>query len=628
MGACPTDGVRLYKVDDTDPLIGAVIDGRFRIDYAIGVGGMGTVYGGVQLSVNRDVAIKVLRAEVSQKEVALERFFREAKTISNLTHPNIVKLVDFGQDRDRQMLYLAMELVRGQPLSALLAKGRLRASLALDIVHQVCGALTEPHDAGVIHRDLKPDNLLLVPVSDGSVQVKVLDFGIARFMESNTQLTGTGMICGTPAYMAPEQAQNETLDARTDIYALGVVLYEMLSGWPPFSGTSSLQVMLKHIQEAPRHLRDLLPPASLPADLEQFVYLMMQKERKKRPESARKVRREIAKLQRKFELEPVEVDWRNEADPEAKFDKFILPKLPRPDKDKSGPTQVLRRETGLDQAAAPSFDLPTDLFQRELHTEPDGALGVTGPLTPDGKLEVAADALRVRNITREGAQQGWTPGGQDAVRSIKDTKDGVDVFGATLDGSALAAEDSGSYVDRPQTVPETPPIGTDELASANSPAPTNPSGRTVETSARSNLSLAAIAILCAVGAVGAALFVGKKIDDAVAAKAEKAQPEAAALAPATPELPTQTPPRDPALTSAVDAARLNLAIAVAKSEANRPAPVAARTKPVAKPAPDPPEPGPGKKDVPPTTPPKGEKTEAPKKNIDDKIKSMLDDDLD
>lgn len=129
---CPQDGTRLYRVDTSDPLIGATIDGRFRADYILGAGGMGTVYGGVQLSVNRDVAIKVLRTELSNREVALERFFREAKTISKLSHPNIVKLIDFGQDHERDLLYLVMELVRGDSLGDVLARGRVRAALALD----------------------------------------------------------------------------------------------------------------------------------------------------------------------------------------------------------------------------------------------------------------------------------------------------------------------------------------------------------------------------------------------------------------------------------------------------------------------------------------------------------------
>jgi serine/threonine protein kinase len=427
-----------------DPLIGATIDGRFAIERSIGVGGMGTVYRAKQLSVGRDVAVKVLRAELTGKEVALERFFREAKTISQLTHPNIVRLIDFGQDREFDVLYLVMELVSGTNLGDLLRQGRLRVALALEVAYQVCGALTEPHAAGVIHRDLKPDNLLLMPVSDGTIQTKVLDFGIARALETNeTTLTATGMICGTPAYMAPEQAQNEALDPRTDLYALGVILYEMLSGWPPFSGTSSLQIMLKHIQEMPVRLRDLLPPATLPEQVEELVYQLMHKDRDERPKSAREVRDRIDDLRRAFDFGRVRVEHAGQ------IDEFVMRKLPRGKDGKSGPTELLRRETGIEQMLtdhhtdARENDAPAG-FARDTVDEMDHH--TTFPFTPDEKGEVRADA-RVKISTKGGAQQAWTPGDQPALDKIKNTEKNfadadadVDAFGATAahDGTPVA----------------------------------------------------------------------------------------------------------------------------------------------------------------------------------------------
>lgn len=505
MRVCPTDGTRLYKVDDTDPLIGGVIDGRFRVDYTLGVGGMGTVYGGVQLSVNRDVAIKLLRAELSNREVALERFFREAKTISRLAHPNIVKLIDFGQDRERDVLYLVMELVRGKNLGDLLAQGRLRTALALDVVYQVCGALTEPHAAGVIHRDLKPDNLLLVPVSDGTLQVKVLDFGIARFMESNTQLTGTGMICGTPAYMAPEQAQNEKLDARTDLYSLGVILYEMLSGWPPFSGTSSLQVMLKHIQDTPPMLREILPPAALPPAIEDVVYTLMSKERASRPESARFVRDQIDALRKQFDLAPIRFDHATRD--EDAFKPYVMQKLPRADGEQSGPTQVLRRETGLQEIE------PRGVSN---DTQADPALGVTGPFSAEQQLEVAGDPI-VNVQTRGGGQQAWTPGDQYAVRSIKDTKDAVDAHGETAAVDSVESPPRRTLVEGDDSEPmlKAGPRTEDEMeAAATRPpevAPTH-ERKHVET-ANSHLPLLGVVMIALAGIIGAAFLIVAHIDD-------------------------------------------------------------------------------------------------------------------
>lgn len=387
---CPEDGTRLFEVDpDEDVLIGRTIDNRFKIIKRVGEGGMGTVYLARQISVNRDVAVKVLRPELTNRKIALERFHRESKLISQLNHPNIVRLIDFGEDRERDLLYLVMEFVNGFNLADLIKRGRIRTPLALDILQQCSAALTEPHAAGIIHRDLKPDNIIISPMSDGTIQAKVLDFGIARALEANTQLTSTGMVCGTPSYMAPEQAQNEELDARADLYALGVIFYEMLSGWPPFFGTNSLQIIIKHIQEAPKPLRDYLPPTALPEEIEDFVNVMMSKSRHDRPTSARAVRERALQLRSQLKLDAPPVEAHFSLDDAAKA--WLLPKLPNPDYRESGPTSVLRRETGTD------WDQPTDLYV---------------PHTPDENDSVRVPAVE----TKQGGQQAWTPGQQGAIK--------------------------------------------------------------------------------------------------------------------------------------------------------------------------------------------------------------------
>ena len=323
---CPDDGARLFRLDspdeEGDPLIGAVIEDRFRIEDLVGTGGMGAVYRGIQLSVQREVAIKVLRPELVDREVMLERFFREAKVVSEMSHPNIVRLVDFGQDQDRDLLYLAMELVEGTDLGDLLRDGRLRTNLALEVVYQICGALTEPHARGIVHRDLKPENLVMMPISDGTLQVKVLDFGIARALEGGTKLTKTGMICGTPSYMSPEQAQNEEIDGRTDLYALGVLLFEMLTGSPPFVGETSLQVLLCHIQRPAPNLATAVPAGTVPDEVSELVGRLLAKQPGDRPRSAREVRDEIDELRRQLQLRPV----RLETD-ETDFAPWVLPRL-------------------------------------------------------------------------------------------------------------------------------------------------------------------------------------------------------------------------------------------------------------------------------------------------------------
>lgn len=373
---CPEDGSPMYKVDaekSEDPLLGAVIDDRFRIEELLGVGGMGAVYKGIQLSVHRKVAIKVLRPELAQREQSLERFFREAKVVSELTHPNIVRLVEFGQDRERDLLYLVMELVQGDNLGDLLKQGRLRANLALEVVYQVCGGLTEPHKQGIVHRDLKPDNLIMLPISDGTLQVKVLDFGIARTLEEGTKLTKTGMICGTPSYMSPEQAQNFELDGRTDLYALGVILFEMLSGRAPYEGDTSLQILLNHIQKPVPRLEAVLPAGTVPEEVADLVNELLSKTPEDRPASARAVRDRIDELRMKLRLKPVRLD-KSEGS-ESSFDAWVLPRIRQDELRISGKARSLAdsdMELGVQDSDAESTPRKTE----DLVSAPTEALPV------------------------------------------------------------------------------------------------------------------------------------------------------------------------------------------------------------------------------------------------------------
>ncbi len=327
-GVCPRDGSQLFLLKPSkskvDPLLGATLDSRFLVDERIGSGGMGTVYKATQTSVGRPVAIKVLREDLAENETALTRFFHEAKIVSGLTHPNTVRLVEFGQDRDRDLLYLAMELVEGISLGDLLRQGSLRPELALQIAFEICSALTEPHSLGVVHRDLKADNVFLRPGSDSAVQLKVLDFGIARNLSSDTRITKTGIICGTPAYMSPEQAQNLPIDPRSDLYSLGVLLFEMVSGHRPFVAEQSLQILLCHVHRPPPRLSDSLAGV-VPEPLSDLVADLLAKSPDDRPESAMAVRQRIDQIRRDLAMEPVHLDTSLD-DP---FSPWILPRPQR-----------------------------------------------------------------------------------------------------------------------------------------------------------------------------------------------------------------------------------------------------------------------------------------------------------
>ncbi len=291
---CPDDGATLLVVHDPsqeqeDRLLGMVIDGRYRIDSKLGEGGMGAVFRGTQTAVGREVAIKVLAKGVATDVNAVKRFMQEAKAACALSHPNTITTHDFGQTEDG-LLYLVMELVKGDTLAALLKReGVMRPSRAVRIAGQILHALSEAHGLGIIHRDLKPDNVLVAPRAGNPDFLKVLDFGLAKLTEGNpgnTGLTQTGQVFGTPGYMSPEQARGEVCDLRADLYAVGVMLYEMLGGRRPFDGDSPLSVLVKHIQEPPPDFTALDPPVQVADPLREVVFRTLAKPRESRYESA------------------------------------------------------------------------------------------------------------------------------------------------------------------------------------------------------------------------------------------------------------------------------------------------------------------------------------------------------
>jgi serine/threonine protein kinase len=246
---------------DNDSL-GAVFGGQYRVEERMGGGGMGAVYRGTQLSVDRPVAIKVIAPEVEQNAQHVQRFRREAESLAKLQHPNTVHLLDFGVT-DTGRLYMVMELLSGMDLEAQLAQhGPVELVAALRIVRQIARSLSEAHALGVIHRDLKPSNVFLCHVEGGDSFVKVMDFGVAGLMrEENDRsvLTLTGTVLGTAAYMSPEQAQGYIVDARADLYSLGVVLFEMLAGRPPFQANSAVSLLIAHVSEEPPRLAEMCP---------------------------------------------------------------------------------------------------------------------------------------------------------------------------------------------------------------------------------------------------------------------------------------------------------------------------------------------------------------------------------
>ena len=292
--SCPDDGSQLLVVHDPgqeqeDALIGRVIEGRYRITAKLGAGGMGAVFRGVQTAVGREVAIKVLAKAVASDVNAVKRFMQEAKAASALSHPNTITIHDFGQTEDG-LLYLVMELVAGETMSALLKReGSMRPTRAVRIVGQMLNALEEAHALGIIHRDLKPENVIIASRAGNPDFLKVLDFGLAKLTDGeggNTGLTQTGQVFGTPGYMSPEQARGEVCDLRADLYAVGVMLYEMLGGRRPFDGDNPLSVLVKHIQEPPPDFIALDPPVEVAPAVRAVVFRSLAKAREERHASA------------------------------------------------------------------------------------------------------------------------------------------------------------------------------------------------------------------------------------------------------------------------------------------------------------------------------------------------------
>ena len=252
---CPHDGsstvVHEDVVPDVDPLIGQVLDGRYRIDHVLGEGGMGIVYHATHAVLGKPMAIKVLRGEAAKDPDTVKRFVQEAQASSTIGHPNIVSISDFGHLPDGAA-YFVMEHLEGETLTQLmLRQAPLSPRAAARILRGIGSAMAAAHARGIIHRDLKPDNVFMAQLGDPEPVVKILDFGIAKVGGANNKLTRTGMIFGTPYYIAPEQAAGQAVDARTDIYALGVIAYELLTGRVPFEGDTFVGILGKHMFEPP-----------------------------------------------------------------------------------------------------------------------------------------------------------------------------------------------------------------------------------------------------------------------------------------------------------------------------------------------------------------------------------------
>ena len=244
----------MTQPDDIEDLLGRIWCERYQLLEYIGRGGMGAVFKARQVHMGREVALKVIHRRLCQDEKQIQRFEQEARTSSKLNHPNNIRVFDYGTSDDGR-LFMAMEFLKGKTLGQLITdEGTIHPDRVAHIARQMFKSLAEAHQLGLVHRDLKPENIFICEIFGETDFVKVLDFGIAKAIgptEEDAKLTQTGFICGTPRYLSPEQALGQPVDGRADLYSVGVLMYEMLTGRPPFVGENPISIVMKHVHDDP-----------------------------------------------------------------------------------------------------------------------------------------------------------------------------------------------------------------------------------------------------------------------------------------------------------------------------------------------------------------------------------------
>lgn len=303
---CPEEGTLLIDMQSSsklpEDLTGYRLFGDYVLKKKLGEGGMGAVYLGENTAIDQRIAIKVLHPESAGSDEIIQRFNREARAISRLTHPNTIRVFIFGKTSD-PLIYLAMEYVDGKSLRDVIFKEKHLTELrAINIMRQTLHALAEAHDLGVVHRDLKPDNIMLTKFRGVDDFVKVLDFGIAKVQEKDGEeqrkLTQAGVVYGTPEYLSPEQAKGKNIDHRSDLYAMGIILYEMVTGQVPFNGNTPLAILTGHVYQKPAE------PSSIRGDLspgmQQIIMKALEKDANNRYQNAMEFLEDLEKLEAKL----------------------------------------------------------------------------------------------------------------------------------------------------------------------------------------------------------------------------------------------------------------------------------------------------------------------------------------
>ena len=297
-GECGTPLLSHSDIDVTETMetpkgeltSGMIFAGRYQIIDKLGKGGMGQVYRVLDKKLNEEIALKVIKPEIAIDKNTVERFSNELKIARKIGHKNVAKMFDLNEEKGTH--FITMEYVRGEDLKKLIRKmGQLSVGQAIPIAAQICEGLAEAHRLGIVHRDLKPQNVMV----DEEGNARIMDFGIARSIETKG-ITGAGVMIGTPEYMSPEQVEGKEVDQRSDIYSLGIILYEMVTGRVPFEGDTPFTIGVKHKSEKPKDPKEL--NAQIPDDVNNVILRCLEKERENRHQSAGELQRELVNIQK------------------------------------------------------------------------------------------------------------------------------------------------------------------------------------------------------------------------------------------------------------------------------------------------------------------------------------------
>ncbi len=422
-GRSPSVGERLARREQEDPRAGLVLLGRYRLEQAIAKGGMGKVYRGTQLKLNRPIAVKVLNREFKETDPQfVRRFCLEAEISARISHPNVVTVHDYGETEDGE-LFIVMEYLRGRTLSQLIQQeAPLPAARIIRIATQLARALREAHAQGIIHRDLKPGNVMLLDSGDEPDVVKVLDFGLVkRFVPEGRpvgvspeqgedfELTLAGTLLGSPRYMSPEQIKGEVLDPRTDIYSLGIILFQMAAGRPPFTGAGNVDLIYKHVHEPVPSIASVSNGVDCPPELERIIDHALEKDRDRRYGSMGELIEDLKRARDSI----TEAGPRLPAQVESAVRTELLPAIPEEPTKESVPLPTTRIPAAATVLLPPTLaPTPVSEVLSEPKTVPtrgaEGRASLRGPLIA-GVALTAVIALALAALLQSRRQAGAVP---------------------------------------------------------------------------------------------------------------------------------------------------------------------------------------------------------------------------